>query len=81
MTDAPSYLSMIIPDEEHGAQFSSKSKASSAAHIESQRTGVKHTHYLTSTWRGLVERLCWTVIPVSTAKRRLDAAHNPSKGE
>lgn len=64
-------LGMIAESEEHGSQFSSKSKASLAARIESQRTSVRHTHYLITTWRNLEQRLCWTIIPVKTAKQRL----------
>ena len=71
MNSAAKYLSMLSEAEEHGTQFSQKKKAALAARIESRRTGVKHTHYLTTTWRDLVERLCWTVVPVSTAKATL----------
>lgn len=65
------HLSMLQEREEHGSQFSRKAKAMQAARIESQRTGVRHTHYLTTTWRDLIERLCWTIIPVSTARSHL----------
>lgn len=65
---------MICDHEEHGTQFASKRRAQLAARIETQRTGVKHTHYLTTTWRALEERMCWTIIPVVTALKRLKAA-------
>lgn len=62
---------MITESEEHSYQFASKSKAQIAARIESQRTGLKHTHYLITTWRNLEQRICWTIIPVRTARQRL----------
>lgn len=66
--------SMIRDEEEHGTQFANKRRAQVAARLETQRTGVKHTHYLTTTWRALEERMCWTIIPVSTARKRLREA-------
>lgn len=66
-------LSFISDAEEHGAQFSSKRRAAIAARIESQRSHIKHTHYLTTTWRDLTERLCWTIVPTKTAISRLCA--------
>lgn len=60
-------------DEERNNEFASKRSAQSAARIESQRTGMAHTHYLTTTYRNLEERLCWTIIPVTTARKMLGA--------
>ena len=70
MTNQP--FTMIHDDEEHGAQFSSKRRARMAASIETQRTGIRHTHYLTTTYRQLSERMCWTIIPVVTARKMLE---------
>lgn len=63
--------SFISDSEEHTFQFASKSKARTAAKIESQRTGIEHTHYFITTWRNLQPRFCWTIIPVRTAAQRL----------
>lgn len=62
---------MITETEEHGSQFSSRTRAQLAARVETQRTGICHTHYLTTTCRNLVDRICWTVIPISVARKRL----------
>jgi hypothetical protein len=43
--------SMITTHEEHAWQFASKKLAITLAKLESQRTGIKHTHYLTGTYR------------------------------
>ncbi len=58
---------MIKNHEEHGMQFSDKRRAAIAARIETQRTRMPHTHYLTTTYRDLEERMCWTIMLVHTA--------------
>jgi hypothetical protein len=70
MSNAP-FFTMINKTEEHGWQFSNKRAAQISARLETQRTGIKHTLYLTTTFRNLNERMCWTIIPVTTAMSRL----------
>jgi hypothetical protein len=60
--------------EEHSFQFATKTKARTVAKIESQRTGVAHTHYLITTWRNMEPRFCWAIIPTRTAEQRLREA-------
>ena len=62
---------MIQLTEEHTFQYAQKHTARVAARIESQRTGIHHTHYLTGTFRNLEERMCWTIVPVSVSKAAL----------
>jgi len=57
------FRSMITKDEEHDFQFSSKTKATIAANLETIRTNVKHQIFLNHTWRNLIPRLCWMICP------------------
>ena len=68
----PQHFTMITASEEHDTQVASKRRAQMIARIETQRTGIEHTHYLTTTYRQLNERMCWTVIPVRTARKMLE---------
>lgn len=55
-------FSMIRESEEHDFQFHNKRKAQLAANIESTRTGRTHQIFLTTTYRNLIPRVCWTVV-------------------
>ena len=52
--------SFIKREEEHSFQFSSKSKALKIAKQQTRETGRNHQIFLTTTYRNLVPRICWT---------------------
>ena len=53
--------STITRDEERTGQFSRKTDAVEFAKMETMRTKRQHQVFLTTTYRNLIPRVCWTV--------------------
>lgn len=51
----------ITEDEERNFQFATFRKAQAWAQHETQATGIKHEAILSTTWRDLEMRWCYTV--------------------
>ena len=54
-------IKLTIAEERLG-QYASKHRAIRMARLETQQTGVQHRICLTTTYRNLMPRVCWTVV-------------------
>jgi len=54
-------IKLTIAEERLG-QYASKHRAVRMARLETQQTGARHRICLTTTYRNLMPRVCWTVV-------------------